>query len=549
MVENAFESIQGRGITAVAISGEPYQGGRMPVRLQPGLGYSQANEKLFPGPLWYSLKMAARQALGGEPDVWHFHNPALGKNSAMAEVVGKMAAESPVLLQFHDFAEDGRPANYAMLRDRMENIGKLYPQGAQVHYATCNARDHGFLCDSGFNRGNVHLLPNPVSVPSGDTAAGRNVTGGGAAGRSDGSAFAGTWAGQSAGGGVSSLDAHWEGSAAEGGRLSEALGSGHFLAEYDRGRLPGVDALREGQPLYLYPTRAIRRKNLGEFLLWAVLAAGQGQDALFVTTLAPENPAAKPVYERWLAFARGLGLPVAFAIGQGRGAPAFPALMRRAQAVVSTSVAEGFGLAFLEPWLFGRQVLGRNLPEITADFSAQGVDLSGLYDRLWVPESLFDKEALRAKIATGLVRTYEAYHRTPPADAVEVCLQAASDGAGRIDFGCLDESLQEQVIATLAASAALCREICPPQLDAAEQASHSGPASGSPEEQSRIAANAQAVEHHFGLEQYGNRLAALYREVADSHRSPLEYADPARVLDKFLTPARFSLLRTPLPTR
>ena len=53
-----------------------------------------------------------------------------------------------------------------------------------------------------------------------------------------------------------------------------------------------------------------------------------------------------------------------------------------AQAIVSTSVAEGFGLGFLEPWVFGKSLCGRNLPEITGDFSQHGVRLDNLYDRL-----------------------------------------------------------------------------------------------------------------------------------------------------------------------
>ena len=43
--------------------------------------------------------------------------------------------------------------------------------------------------------------------------------------------------------------------------------------------------------------------------------------------------------------------------------------MASAHRLVTTSVAEGFGLAFLEPWLFGKGLLGRNLPEITVDFA------------------------------------------------------------------------------------------------------------------------------------------------------------------------------------
>ena len=62
-------------------------------------------------------------------------------------------------------------------------------------------------------------------------------------------------------------------------------------------------------------------------------------------------------------------------------------------ALVTTSIAEGFGLAFLEPWISGSSVVGRNLPDITEDFS---VELDHLYDRFDVPVDRVDLRELRA---------------------------------------------------------------------------------------------------------------------------------------------------------
>ena len=39
----------------------------------------------------------------------------------------------------------------------------------------------------------------------------------------------------------------------------------------------------------------------------------------------------------------------------------FPDMVASAQAIVSTSVAEGFGLGFLEPWVFGKKPLWKKL--------------------------------------------------------------------------------------------------------------------------------------------------------------------------------------------
>jgi glycosyltransferase involved in cell wall biosynthesis len=50
--------------------------------------------------------------------------------------------------------------------------------------------------------------------------------------------------------------------------------------------------------------------------------------------------------------------------------------------VVSTSINEGFGLGFLEPWLFGKAVVGRDLPQVTSDFRKKGLSFPSLYQTL-----------------------------------------------------------------------------------------------------------------------------------------------------------------------
>ena len=57
-------------------------------------------------------------------------------------------------------------------------------------------------------------------------------------------------------------------------------------------------------------------------------------------------------------------------------------MVAHAEAIVSTSIAEGFGLGFLEPWTFGKGLCGRNIPEITKDFENLGINLQNLYSRL-----------------------------------------------------------------------------------------------------------------------------------------------------------------------
>ncbi|GHB98116.1 glycosyltransferase family 4 protein [Cerasicoccus arenae] len=460
VVENAFASLEGKGVNFVALSGEAYTGDtRLPTVVVPGLGYTHSNEKADPGALWFSIRKAARDALGGDPDVWHVHNHCLGKNAAMPQVVERLAAETPVLLQIHDFAEDGRPANYAAMSTLIPNLDSMYPQASQVHYGLLNSRDLNFLSQSNFSSQSLHLLPNPVAVPA--------------------------------------------------------------LAE-ERAALQGFGSRR----LILYPTRAIRRKNLGEMLLWSALA---DNDTVFATTLTPANPTALPIYERWMEFAQELELPMRFALGE-QVSLSFSELMSASDAIVTTSVAEGFGLAFLEPYLFGKPLVGRDLPDITRDFTNTGVRLDSLYDELMVPLSWVGKDLVRETLATALEDYYTAYNRTLPEHAVDIALASMTAG-DYVEFGRLSEVLQEKVIRCLTTNPASREEIRPAQL-CTDSASES------------VTLNRQLIADNFSLKSYGENLAAVYGKVAASPVEPLGHGSHSVVLDQFLDPKRFNLLRT-----
>ncbi|MEM9081756.1 MAG: hypothetical protein AAGC74_13815, partial [Verrucomicrobiota bacterium] len=119
--------------------------------------------------------------------------------------------------------------------------------------------------------------------------------------------------------------------------------------------------------LILYPIRGIRRKNLGEILLLAALAPA---DTTFAITLAPENPTWQPIHDRWQHLAEQLQLPILFNVADrippSPGLPStYQSWRNAASHIITTSIAEGFGLAFLEPAALKKPLLGRDLPEIT----------------------------------------------------------------------------------------------------------------------------------------------------------------------------------------
>ena len=463
VIETAVAALVGRA-ECIVLGGEPYEGADLAATVVvDGLGYRDAPDTTDDGPvLGKRMLSAAQSAFGGPPDLWHIHNHSLGKNVTFPATLRWLLDNGArVLLQIHDFAEDGRPANYraqrAVLPDAEAFARALYPAAPQIHYATLNERDDAVLGAAGIQSAQRHLLPNAVSVPD----------------------------------------------------------------------LSGRETARpfDGRRYFLYPTRGIRRKNMGELVLLAAAARAAAPGTAFGATLAPDNPVWRPVYESWVAFARKLALPLTFGLGRHYD---FPALIRGAEALVTTSVAEGFGLAFLEPFLFGKDITGRDLPEITPGFKAQGVSLDALYGALPVTLTQNEERSLRRVIAGALPTAFAAYGRPVPDGAAERAFEAAGCADG-FDFGRLNEDIQRKVIDRVAADGpgdSLVERLPkarPPQI---------------------VHRNRDAVAAEFGPSRYGETLLAAYRSVLTSDTAEPGAHDASAVLDAFLDPARFNLLRT-----
>ena len=124
VVENAGRALAEKApyIQTITIGGTGAQ------VLVEGIDYTTGSSLLNSSTLVDNLTNAAKQALGGQPDVWHIHNHSLGKHPSLCATVNRLAAEGTgILLHIHDFAEDGRPTNHQLLQKGEEGIGKLYP--------------------------------------------------------------------------------------------------------------------------------------------------------------------------------------------------------------------------------------------------------------------------------------------------------------------------------------------------------------------------------------------------------------------------------------
>lgn len=119
-----------------------------------GLGYSREPGALPRGKsIAEKIIAAIARRWPGGCDVVHVHNPTLAKNARFTDILDALQKKGHrLLLQLHDFAEDGRPEVYSHAP---------YPENC--HYSVINSRDYRFLLEAGLKKEGLHLLPNMVS--------------------------------------------------------------------------------------------------------------------------------------------------------------------------------------------------------------------------------------------------------------------------------------------------------------------------------------------------------------------------------------------------
>lgn len=196
-------------------------------------------------------------------------------------------------------------------------------------------------------------------------------------------------------------------------------------------------------PVVLYPARGIRRKNIGELLLWSILAPEGTQFAL---TQAPLNPEWKETYKIWEDLAGELDLSVKLGcIGQasapGQTGSSYKDWLASATHCISTSVAEGFGLTFLEPLTMHLPLIGRNLAEVTKELKIADLPSVNLYEKILINLDEIDADMLKAFLKNGLSANYRAYETLLTEEQIQSAWDTLTKG-GVVDFGNLPEKLQ-----------------------------------------------------------------------------------------------------------
>ncbi|MGA0900484.1 MAG: HAD family hydrolase [Luteolibacter sp.] len=157
-------ALKQEGVEHVLLVGDIPEGvdEHLPIQRVAGLGYMPEKAVGDVSILIHNLREVANKALGADPDIWHFHNHALGKNFLMADAVAQLAEEGEhLVLHMHDLIEEGRQQNYALVPDPT----RLYPTGPHIRYVFLNDQDRDLFTSHGLAKDQGELMVNPIEMP------------------------------------------------------------------------------------------------------------------------------------------------------------------------------------------------------------------------------------------------------------------------------------------------------------------------------------------------------------------------------------------------
>ena len=269
--------------------------------------------------------------------VWA-HNLGLARNLILADELARFSRERglPLLSHHHDFWFENRWERWPEMRAcgfrTLPAVARaVFASGAVAGHAVINRRDESLLS----KRLAAHWLPNPVARKKSPP---------------DAVAAARRW-------------------------LHRTLG--------------------DDGPVWIFPTRFLRRKNFAEA---ALLTRWLRPEAWFVTTGGVSSPREAGYARRLQSAARAGGWRARFHILSGAG-PALCDLTAAAEAVLFTSLQEGFGLPCIEAVAAARPLIARRLPNVWPDFAAMGFRFPYSYQDILIDPALIDIRAEKSRQA------------------------------------------------------------------------------------------------------------------------------------------------------
>jgi hypothetical protein len=333
--------------------------------IEPALGYwSELNRPA--GEVRGAIRETLRRLAQPGATFWT-HNLSVGRNLLLAQELAKIPSTMPLWLHHHDWWWDGRWERWPEMRAQgftslVEAVQATLPLADHVRHFCVNLTDAQRLTD--WTGADFRFLPNPLSalqVTPEETAAARD-----------------------------------------------------FLRHRT-----GAEAW------WIYPCRALRRKNLAEALFVQQTLA---RNAVTVTTGGPSSAAEEPYYNSLTAAAAAHGWPLHTGVAAHPDCPPVPALMAAAEAVVVTSLREGFGLPYCEAALLRRPCSARIPRGLESTLLHLAVPFVEQWNAMPVPLHFYDDAREAAHIASGQEKLrallpeelHHALHTLPPSGEMDL---------------------------------------------------------------------------------------------------------------------------------
>lgn len=277
----------------------------------------------------------------------------------------------------------------------------------------------------------------------------------------------------------------------------------------------------------LYPIRAIRRKNIGEAILLSMFFKHNERLSI---TLPPNSPADFKSYRGWIDFVKNKNLNVEFESGLKNH---FSKLVLSSRFLITTSISEGFGFSFVEPWCANKIIWGRRLPDICRDFENNGIRLDHLYFKLFVPVEWIGKNNFYQKWKCCILKICKQFDYVIDKASLNKNFPQVIQNE-TIDFGMLDEPFQKQIISHITCSKNKKKELISlnPYLATVGDVRN---------KQRLIDNNVKAIFSNYNIDTYRKKLIEIYKKVSNN---PVSHSiDKKILLSQFLNPRQFSLLK------
>ena len=278
----------------------------------------------------------------------------------------------------------------------------------------------------------------------------------------------------------------------------------------------------------LYPIRAIRRKNIGEAILLSLFF--QNNETLTIT-LPPNSISDIISYVGWKNFVKEKNLSVEFEAGLKND---FSQLVLSAKFIITTSITEGFGFSFLEPWTAKKILRGRKLPDICHDFEKNGIALDHLYDKLLIPLEWIGKNKFYEVWKACVLKNCSLFDFKINEEEIQKSFTKIT-GNNNIDFGLLYEPFQKQIISHVLSSKNETKKLIKlnPYL--------SSPANSLLNNKALIENNMNAVLNNYNKTTYKKNLLEIYSKIINN---PVhQRLDKNILLSEFINLEQFSLLK------